>query len=138
MTATAADLRRVPLFQGMTDRAIDAIADLARDETFDAGTRLVTEGEEGDAFFLLVEGAVEVRQAGSVIGSLRGGDFFGEVSLLDGRPRTATVTALEPVRALRVGRDDFLQLMDRYSAVRLGILVGLADRLRRDEATALA
>lgn len=138
MTAAVADLKRVPLFQGMTDRAVEAIAGLAREVEFEPDTPLVTEGEDGDAFYLLLDGQAEVTRGGAVLSRLGPGDFFGEISLVDGRPRTATVTATGPVRTLQVCRPEFLELMDRFSAVRLGILVGLTDRIRRDEGSSLA
>ena len=61
------------------------------------------------------------------------GDFLGEISLVDGRPRSATVTATGPVKALVIGRPAFLELMDRYGAVRLGVLMALTERVRGDE-----
>ena len=135
MTATATDLRQVPLFQGMTDRALEAIAALAHEVEIEAGQPLTTEGDDGDAFFMLLDGQIEVTRGGGTVGQLGPGDFIGEISLIDGRPRTATTTAVGPVRALEVCRPEFLELMDRHPAVRLGILVALTDRIRSDEAS---
>jgi len=138
MTAAVTDLRRVPLFQGMTDRALEAIAGLAHEVDFENGEPLTTEGEEGDAFFMLLEGNVDVTRSGTAVGPLGPGDFIGEISLLDGRPRSATATAVGHVHALEVRRPEFLELMERHPAVRHGILVALTDRIRRDEASDLA
>jgi CRP/FNR family cyclic AMP-dependent transcriptional regulator len=137
MTATTTDLRMVPLFQGMTDRALEAIAALAHEVEVGGGEPLTREGEAGDAFYLLVDGQVDVTRGGSMVGRLGPGDFIGEISLIDGRPRTATATAVGPVRVLEVCRPEFLELMDRHPAVRLGILVALTDRIRSDEASDL-
>ena len=133
MTAAVTDLKRVPLFQGMTDRAMEAIADLAREIDFEDGEPLTVEGDDGDAFYMLLDGRVEVTRGGTPVGPLGPGDFIGEISLIDGRPRTATAVAVGHVRALEVGRTEFLELMERHPAVRHGILVALTDRIRSDE-----
>jgi CRP/FNR family cyclic AMP-dependent transcriptional regulator len=138
MTAAVTDLKRVPLFQGMTDRALEAIAGLAHEIDFEDGAPLTTEGDEGDAFYMLLDGRVEVTRGGSPVGPLGPGDFIGEISLIDGRPRSATATAVGHVRALEVCRPEFLELMERHPAVRHGILVALTDRIRSDEGSDLA
>jgi CRP-like cAMP-binding protein len=138
MTAALDDLVRVPLFAGMTDRAREAVTALAVEVAFEPGDALTTEGAEDCAFYLIVDGEVEVRRGGVLVRRLEAGDFIGEISLIDGRPRTATVTAVGRVRTLVIERDGFLELMDRHSAVRLGILVALSDRIRSDEQGVLA
>ncbi len=138
MAANIEDLRRVPLFSGMTDRALQAIAELASDIDFADGAYVTTEGEAGDAFYLLLEGGLQVTQRGAAIRDLGPGDFIGEISLIDGRPRSATAVAVGPVRALVIARHEFTDLMDRFPAVRLGILMALTDRIRRDEREAVA
>jgi len=138
MTAALDDLVRVPLFAGMTDRAREAVADLATEVDFEPGDDLTTEGAEDCAFYLLVEGDVEVRRGGTPVRRLGPGDFIGEISLIDGRPRTATVTAAGRVRTLMIEREGFLALVDRHAAVRLGILMALTDRVRSDEVSELA
>jgi CRP-like cAMP-binding protein len=138
MTAAVTDLKRVPLFQGLTDRSLEAIAGLAHEIDFEDGQPLTTEGDAGEAFFLLLEGRVEVTRGGAPIGPLGPGDFIGEISLIDGRPRSATTMAVGPVRALEVCRPEFLELMERHPAVRHGILVALTDRIRSDERSNLA
>jgi len=138
MTAAVTDLKGVPLFQGLTDRSLEAIAGLAHEIDFKDGEPLTTEGDEGDAFFLLLEGQVEVTRGGTPVGPLGPGGFIGEISLIDGRPRSATTTAVGHVRALEVCRPEFLELMERHPAVRHGILVALTDRIRSDEGSDLA
>jgi CRP/FNR family cyclic AMP-dependent transcriptional regulator len=133
MTDALDDLRQVPLFAGMTDHALEAVSELAVEREFGEGSALLTEGEPGESFFLLVHGQVHVTRGGTP-GRTRGpGDFMGEISLIDGRPRTATATATGPVRVLEIRRDGFLRLMDRFAAVRLGVLMALTDRVRNDE-----
>jgi CRP-like cAMP-binding protein len=73
-------LRTVPLFSGMTDRAIAAVADLAEESAFAAGDVLVSEGDPGDAFFILIDGTADVSQGGRQLASLGPGSTLGEIS----------------------------------------------------------
>ena len=130
MTTTSDFLRSVPLFEGMTDRSIDAIARLTEDATFPAGAVLVEEGRPGDTFIVIVDGRATVDKGGARIRELAAGDFLGEISLIDGGPRTATVTAIEAIQALVIRHDGFDRLMDEFPAVRLEILTALTQRLR--------
>ena len=125
-------LRQVPLFAGLTDRAIAAVARGADDLRFGEGETLVREGEEGDAFLILVTGRAAVTKGGAAIRTLDRGDFLGEIALLGGGARTATVTAATPVEALCVRREVFLRLYDESPAIRFGILDELTRRLRQD------
>ncbi len=133
MPANLDDLQRVPLFQGLTDRALDALAALASETTFGLGQVITAEGDEGVAFYLLLAGRASVARHGRLIKTLGPGDFFGEISLVDGRPRTATVVAETEVRAIEIRREEFVRLMDRFGAVRLGIVMALTERVRSDE-----
>ena len=133
MSAVADHLANVPLFQGMTESARDAVAGLAQETHFDNGDDVTREGDEGDAFYVVVDGRLVVSRNGMTLRELGPGDFLGEISLVDGRPRTATVTASGPVKALVIRRPEFLELMDRYGAVRLGVLMALTERVRGDE-----
>jgi CRP/FNR family cyclic AMP-dependent transcriptional regulator len=125
-------LRQVPLFDGMTDQAISAVADLVDQVEFGDGQLIMREGEPGDAFYVVVDGHLQVSRAGTIIATQGPGDFLGEISLIDGRPRTATATAVGAVSALAIDRPAFMSLIDRYPAVRLSILMALTDRIRRD------
>ena len=133
MSAVVDHLANVPLFQGMTESARDAVAGLAQETHFAEGDAVTREGDEGDAFFVIVDGRLTVSRNGMTLRELEPGDFLGEISLVDGRPRTATVTASGPVKALVIRRPEFLELMDRYGAVRLGVLMALTERVRGDE-----
>lgn len=125
-------LRGVPLFSGMTDLAIESIAGMTRETAFADGAEIVHEGDEADTFIVLIDGSARVDRGGHPIRDLGRGDFLGEMSLLDGGRRTATVTALEPVSALVVSRSDFRRLIDDFAAVRYDILSALSQRVRRD------
>jgi len=125
-------LRQVPLFQGLTDRAISAVARVTNEVRFETGETLVREGEPGYSFLILESGQADVTRGSEMIRTLSRGDFMGEIALLDGGTRTATVTATTPVSALCVERADFSRLLDESSAVRLGIIEALSSRLRHD------
>ena len=125
-------LRQVPLFSAMTEPAIRAIAELVEPEAFAPGATLIEEGQPGDAFLVVTAGTAEVRRGGSALRQVGAGDFLGEISLIDGKPRTATVTATSPVAALILRRDAFLGLVDRFPSVRLGVLMALTERIRAD------
>jgi CRP-like cAMP-binding protein len=133
MSAVADHLRRVPLFEGMTDSAIAAVAAIAVETAYSDRQTIVTEGAAGDAFYVITAGQVRITREGAEIASLEAGSFLGEVSLLDGRPRTASATAVGPVETLVIDREAFLRLLDDRPAVRLSVLMALTARIRRDE-----
>ena len=126
-------LKAVPLFQGMTEPALEAVCGLATEVRFADGQAVTVEGEPGEAFYVVVDGQLRVSRHGKTIRDLGPGDFLGEISLIDGRPRTASAVAIGDVTALAIERPAFQELMDRFGAVRLGILMSLSDRIRGDE-----
>ena len=129
---TSEVLRGVPLFSGMTDKAIEAIAELTTQTTFADGDKLVRQGEPGETFIVIVDGAADVERDGRPIAELGRGDFVGEISLVDGGSRTATVIARGPITALVVERADFSRLFEDFGAVRYEIVNALTRRIRRD------
>ena len=137
MPVTADLLRLVPLFAGMTDRSFEAIASVASEVGFAAGDDLVRQGEPGTAFFIIVSGRARVNRDGITLRELGPGDFLGEIALVDGSPRTATVAALEPVGAVTVQRADFLDLLERLPVFRLEVLNALTQRIRATGAAPL-
>jgi CRP/FNR family cyclic AMP-dependent transcriptional regulator len=133
MTVTDSILRGVPLFTGMTDRALEAIGDLVSERSFDTDEDLVRQGDPGDSFLILRDGSASVLVDDRPVHELGAGDFLGEISLIDGGPRTATVRANAPIHALVIGRDDFATLLERHPSVRLELLMALTARIRRSE-----
>jgi CRP-like cAMP-binding protein len=123
-------LRLVPLFRGLTDRSFDAIAALASATSYGAGDVLVRQGEPGHEFIIIVSGRARVERDGKQIRELGPGDFLGEISLVDGSPRTASVTALDAIDALCIHRDGFVELIDRIPVFRLEVLNALTQRIR--------
>jgi CRP-like cAMP-binding protein len=131
-------LAQVPLFQSLPPRHLRRIADLMEEERMMAGATMVREGEPGDIFYVILEGEAKVTStSGRIVNRLRPGDFFGEISLLDGGPRTASVIAETPVTVLSLRRDPFLKMISAEPevAVRLlGYVSGLLRRLERSAA----
>ena len=93
-------LRRVPLFEGCSQKELGQISTLADEISQPAGATLIKEGAKGREFFVLVDGTVDIRRKGRKLGSLDTGDFFGEIALLTETPRSATVVTATPVRLL--------------------------------------
>jgi CRP-like cAMP-binding protein len=124
-------LRRSHLLQGFTDRTLEAIGDPTTEVTFAPGETIVREGDAGDAFYVITAGTAVVQRNGTRLRELGEGDFFGEISLIDGEPRTATITATDGVSALTLGREQFQRLIDEHPSVRLELLMALTERLRK-------
>jgi CRP/FNR family transcriptional regulator, cyclic AMP receptor protein len=139
--ATSADwtdvLAAVPLFSELPRRQIARLTRAAKIQRLPAYTRIVAAGQRGDSFCLILEGSATVRATGRRPVLLKAGDFFGELSLLDGLPRSATVEAQEEVLLARIGRKDFLRLVQREPKVALALLKTLAARLRGAEKSAV-
>ncbi len=125
-------LRRTPLFSGCSGRELAAIAAIADEIDLPVGKTFIREGERGREFFAIVEGTVDVRRKGRKIAGKGGTDFFGEIALISNAPRTATVTATSPVRALVVTPQGFDSLMRTSPQLQLKILKALAERLAAD------
>ena len=140
-TARAAGLRRrstaalheVPLFAGLSARHLRRLAAGAEEVRYGAGRIIVSQGSRGDSFFVILDGTAKVRRGTRTIGHLGPGDFFGEMALLDGRPRSATVIAETPLVTVRLLRSAFNKAIDAEPAMARGILAELAARIRRLE-----
>ena len=87
-------------------------------------------GEPGHEFFVLLEGEADVTKDGQSINTLRAGDFFGEIALVEDTPRTATVTATTPVRMLVITDRAFKRLLDEQPELQRKVLVALAERVK--------
>ena len=131
-------LQSVPLFARLPRETIERLGRLAIERHFDAGADIISEGDAGVGFFLILSGSAEVRHKGNPqpIRRLGPGDYFGELALLDGRPRSATVTASEPVRCLALSRWDFRAEVSQNSELSFALLEALSLRLRSNEAPA--
>lgn len=123
-------LRAVSLFAGLSRHELDRVARFTDEVPFVTGQVLATQGDEGDEFLILVEGAVEVRRNDRKLTSQGPGDHVGEMSLLDGEPRSATVIATSDGEALVVHRRDFDYLLDTVPRMARKLLANLSRRLR--------
>lgn len=135
MTARARDaLAQVPLFTGLPSRFLRRLADKMDEQRFMEGATVVREGEPGDTFYVIVEGEAKVKdRKGRTLSRLIPGDFFGEISLMDGGPRTATVVADTKLTTLALSRRDFGALLRSEPHVTVGLLKHAAALLRRLE-----
>lgn len=135
MTVRGRDaLAQVPLFAGMPSRFLKRLAEKMDEQRFMEGASVVLEGEPGDRFYVIVEGEAKVQDRNRrVLNRLIPGDFFGEISLMDGGPRTATVVAETRLTALTLSRRDFRALLESEPRVAAGLLQHAAGMLRRLE-----
>jgi CRP-like cAMP-binding protein len=123
-------LRRAPLFADCSRGELEQIAQLADEIDLAEGKELTRLGESGREFFVLLEGEADVSQDGQSINTLRTGDFFGEIALVEDTPRTATVTATTPVRVLVITDRAFKQLLEKQPEIQRKVLVALAERVK--------
>ncbi len=121
-------ISKVPLFSQCSKGELQEIAAIADEIDIAEGKELTTEGSPGREFFVIIEGTASVAQDGDQINDLGPGDFFGEVALVKDTPRTATVTATSPVRALVVTRQNFKRLIEHQPEIERTVLKALVDR----------
>jgi len=122
-------LKRAPLFEDFSRKELSALARVSEDLEVPAGTVLCREGEVGQEFFVIVEGDTEITKRGKPVANRVGGDFIGEIALLEKIPRTATVTATTPLRLFVLTGPDFRRLVDENPKLERKILTTLAKRL---------
>ena len=125
-----------PLFADLSQRDLRRIAKATEVYAYVDGAVIVREGTPGDGFFVILDGTAKVSRNGRTVRRLRAGEFFGEIGVLDGGPRTATVTAEGPLSALVLLRSEFRGLLTSEPAVAYRILRGAARRLRSFESPA--
>lgn len=123
-------LRGVELFRGVADDGLAAIVEKVSDVTFEAGRTIVRQGEVGTGFFLIASGRARVVRDGKTLARLGPGQFFGEMSLLDQRPRIAQVVAEKRTHCLALASWDFEAILAAQPGVALAVLKGVAGRLR--------
>ena len=128
-------LQRVPLFSGFNEDELRRVAELSRIVEAPVGTVITQIGEPGDSFFILIDGMAAVRTPVGTGSQLQPGDFFGEMSLLDGEPRSATIVATTDLRLLVVDRSHFWRLLEEIPDLIRRMLTILSRRVRRLEQT---
>jgi flavin reductase (DIM6/NTAB) family NADH-FMN oxidoreductase RutF len=125
-------LERAPVFSSLPPDILAAITAGGVERTFEPGEFVVREGEPGDELFVIVEGEARVERKGSLLATFGPGEFFGEVAVIDGRPRSADVVAASPLRALAISRELVRGTIEREPRAAWAMLEVLAGRLRDD------
>ncbi len=138
-------LRAIPLFAGVSDSDLETLASLLIERRYPKNSNIVEEGLSGDYMYVIREGRVKVTKLSEdgrekIMGFLEAGAFFGEMSLLDRAPRSASVKALDDVRVLALSRKDLIQVLRKNPEVALAIIEELSRRLREadEQASALS
>ena len=123
-------LAATPLFEGLEPEELGRIVDRTVETDYGAGGVIVREGEIGTGFFIVVDGRVKVVRSGTTVAHLGPGEFFGELSVLDGGPRVAQVVAEAPTTCLAIASWDFERVLRDEPGVALAVLRVVAARLR--------
>jgi CRP/FNR family cyclic AMP-dependent transcriptional regulator len=122
-------IKHVPLFARCSRGELKEIAFLADEIDLKEGKEMTREGAPGREFFVLLEGTAEVKKGSRKLNTLGPGDFFGEIALVSREPRTATVVATSPVRALVITDRSFRRLLDDAPRVQTKVMEAMAERL---------
>jgi CRP/FNR family cyclic AMP-dependent transcriptional regulator len=123
-------LRRVPLFAGLERKELESIAASMRERTFPAGETVTQEGAGGAGFFVVENGEAEVTVQGEPRGTIRAGDYFGEIALLTGSDRTATIVAKSDLHCYGMTPWDFRPLVESNPGIAWKLLQSMAEKLR--------
>jgi cAMP-dependent protein kinase regulator len=124
-------LAAVPLLEGLSKRQLKKVADLAELARFMAGATLVKQGDIGDSFYVVLTGQAKVVANGRTVNRLLPGDHFGEISLLDGEPRTASVIAETEMTLVIITQKDFSAMLSKDPEITICMLEGMARTVRR-------
>ena len=128
--AIIAMLEKCSLWSGLDRQDLKAIMKVSKQQDFQNGETIVKKGDEGAGFYLVLEGAVEVRSNGKTLAKLGPGHFFGEMSVVDTQPRSADVIAAEPSRALVLSAWAFKSLVSERPRIAVKMLQEFVRRLR--------
>ena len=129
VTVGLAALERTPLFAGLDRQHLEDVLSVGQRVSYQPGQAIVERGDPGDAMYVVVSGAAEV-DVGGRYHRLQRGDFFGEMAVLAGKPREATVKAVEPLEALRIPGEEFQTFLSSNPQIAVGMLKSLVERLR--------
>jgi voltage-gated potassium channel len=124
-------LRQVPLFADLEQRDLQQIAQTLKQRTFPAGHVIASEGQQGVGFFVIEDGRANVTSGGEKLAELGPGDYFGEIALIAGTDRTATVTAETELRCQGMTFWDFRPLVEENGRIAWKLLQALAKKLDR-------
>jgi CRP/FNR family cyclic AMP-dependent transcriptional regulator len=123
-------LEKTSLWSGLSKQDLKSIAKLSKERTYDPGETIVRKGEGGVGFYLILEGAVEIKSDGKTLSKLGPGQFFGEMSVLDNQPRSADVVVVEPTKCLTLSAWSFNAMISENPKIALRMLQEFVRRLR--------
>ena len=133
MADVADALKNVPLFTGMKPKELKRLRAMMQERSFSEGEAITTEGKAGVGFFVIEDGNVTVSIDGEIVRTLGPGEFFGEIALIDRRPRSATVVAGTDLRCRGMTSWEFRPFVEQHPEVAWALLETLAARLRDAE-----
>jgi uncharacterized membrane protein len=128
-------LANIPIFESLTADDLQSLVSRLEEISYAQDDVIFNQGDEGSSLFIVEDGAVDISYGEGrtkvSLASLYPGQFFGELSLFDGAPRSATATAIKPARLVRLDRDDFADFLNKNPAASMRIIAELSDRLRQ-------
>jgi CRP-like cAMP-binding protein len=128
-----AQLASVPLLAGLDERVHRRLAQIGKRRSYAAGETIVREGSSGTALYVVLSGTVRVERAGSAVAELGPNEFFGELSLIEEEPRSASVIAAEDAECILFPSWEFRALLDEHPQIAVPIMRALIERLHRQE-----
>lgn len=131
-------LKNIPLFSELNDRDLEKISQVASKKRYHKDNIILIEEEVGSTMFVILSGRVKISRISDdgrevILSILSDGDFFGEMSLLDGHTRSANVTAIEKSELIVIRREEFLQMLRDYPQIAINLLKELAQRIRKSD-----
>jgi CRP/FNR family transcriptional regulator/CRP/FNR family cyclic AMP-dependent transcriptional regulator len=126
----ASALGSVPFFSGLNAKQLKMVVETGRELSYNQGDTIVEEGKMGVGFYMIIDGKVEVRKGGKVLATLSKGQFFGEMSLIDEKPRSADVVAVQPTKCFTLSTWVFSALIKEHPEFVFPMLKELVKRLR--------
>ena len=133
MTAPPDLVQQVPLFSDLSKQELQGLASSMKERNFSPGDTIASEGQSGIGFFIIEEGEAAVTIGGEERATLKSGDHFGEIALIDDGARTATVTAKTPLKAYGITAWEFRPMVEQNAGLAWKLLQELAKRLRDAE-----
>ena len=134
-TSSGVDLAEIGIFSELSKRELKAVSRLMTELTIKEGATLTRQGEPGREFMIISSGTAKVEIDGQTVAHLAPGEFLGELAVISGTPRTATVTATSPMIIEILNRREFMALLDESATLGRKILVGAVKRLQMNERT---
>ncbi len=127
-------LKSAPVFERVSGEDLAALARVAEVETYAPGQVVFHEGDMGDALYVIVRGKVDIASGGERLAALGLGEAFGEMAVLDEVPRSATATAAEETEVLRIGSEEFYEILHEQVEIAEGVIRMLTRRIREADA----